>query len=83
MEIFTQKEADDRCEAGKISNVPIRFFIEALIESDNEDDEFLEESYHSDIECTEAEFLEAEGDIHYERHTVFANGTSQICLTKR
>lgn len=34
------------------------------------------------IECTEQDFLEAEGEIEYERHTVRENGCSQICLTK-
>jgi hypothetical protein len=34
------------------------------------------------IEATEQEFLEASGEITYERHTVFANGVSQVCLTK-
>jgi hypothetical protein len=33
-------------------------------------------------ECTESEFLETEGNIRYERHTVRENGVSQICLTK-
>lgn len=33
-------------------------------------------------ECTEREFIEAEGYIHYERHTVSENGVSQICLSK-
>ena len=34
------------------------------------------------IECTEQEFLEHNGVISYERHTVRENGVSQICLTK-
>ena len=34
------------------------------------------------IEVSEAEFLECDGAITYERHTVRENGASQICLTK-
>lgn len=34
------------------------------------------------IEVSEGEFLEYEGQISYERHTVRENGCSQICLTK-
>lgn len=34
------------------------------------------------IEVSESEFLEYEGQISYERHTVRENGCSQICLTK-
>lgn len=34
------------------------------------------------LEVDEGEFLEAEGVIEYERHTVHANGVDQICLTK-
>lgn len=33
-------------------------------------------------EVEEAEFLEADGVIEYERNTVFENGVKQICLTK-
>lgn len=50
-------------------NMSVRFFI-----YEYEDDEF--------VECIELDFLEAEGVIEYERHTVFSNGCSQICLTK-
>lgn len=83
MEIFTQKEVEERSGNGCFKDMPIRFFMLAIIESDNEDDEFLEESYHDYVECTESEFLNAEGEITYERHTFFVNGVSQICLTKR
>lgn len=58
-------------------NVPVRFFIydyDIEYNTINEEDPIRE--------CTEAEFLEAAGKIEYERHTVFANGVSQICLTK-
>ena len=34
------------------------------------------------IEVSEAEFIEYDGAITYERHTVRENGASQICLTK-
>lgn len=34
------------------------------------------------VEVDEAEFLAAEGSITYERHTMWANGVNQICLTK-
>jgi len=34
------------------------------------------------VECSEREFIEYEGVIHYERHTVRENGVAQICLTK-
>jgi hypothetical protein len=34
------------------------------------------------VECTESEFLNAEGVIEYERNTAFQNGVNQICLTK-
>ena len=50
------------------SNIPIRFFM-----YDGEGDY---------TECTESEFLDAEGVIEYERFTVRENGVSQICLTK-
>jgi hypothetical protein len=54
-------------------NLPIRFFKWDEQEGENSGD-FLE--------CTEADFLEAPGDIEYMRHTVFDNGVKQICLTK-
>ena len=54
-------------------NIPVRFF---LIRMDDEDGEI------DTHEVDEQEFLNAEGVIEYERFTVFANGVSQICLTK-
>jgi len=33
-------------------------------------------------EVTEREFIDYDGVIHYERHTVFQNGVDQVCLTK-
>jgi hypothetical protein len=34
------------------------------------------------VECSEHEFLDYDGVIHYERHTVRENGAAQICLSK-
>jgi hypothetical protein len=52
--------------------VPVRFFIYDI------------EAEELDIiETNETTFLETTGEIEYERHTVFASGVSQICLTKR
>ncbi len=53
-------------------NVPVRFFVIG----DNEGGEL------DLIEVDEGEFENAPGNISYERHTIFANGVSQICLTK-
>jgi hypothetical protein len=39
-------------------------------------------SDYGDIELTREEFLAAEGAIEYERHTMFTNGVSQVCLTR-
>lgn len=55
-------------------NMTIRFYI--IDRSEAVDSEI------DVIEVDEDEFLEAEGTIEYERHTVFQNGVSQICLTK-
>ena len=52
----------------------VRFFVW--------DDESKNPDEQDFAETDEAEFLEAEGVIKYERHTVFENGVSQICLTK-
>lgn len=54
-------------------DIPVRFFIWPE-DCDQDEADFTE--------CDEQEFLEAEGVIKYERHTVFLNGVSQICLTK-
>ena len=51
-----------------IKSIDVRFFI------DNESGEGREVSHH--------EFEDVEGDINYERHTIFENGVRQICLTK-
>lgn len=69
---FQTQEIIDRADLG-FKNIPIRFFI-------YEDDEGSGELEIT--ETNEAGFLEAEGVIEYERHTVFQNGCSQICLSK-
>jgi len=55
-----------------IEKINVRFFV---YDYENEEDELIKE-------VTEAEWLEAEGKITYERNSVFANGCRQICLTK-
>ena len=56
-----------------LNNIPVRFF---LIRVDDEDGETDQQ------EVNEFEFLQADGEIDYERNTVWENGCSQICLTK-
>lgn len=51
----------------------IRFFVYDWIEDENDWDI---------IECDELEFLQFDGEISYERHTMFDNGVNQVCLTK-
>lgn len=51
----------------------VRYFI---MDYDTADGEF------DLIEVDEHEFLDAEGEISYKRHTVAENGVSQICLSK-
>lgn len=59
-----------------LNNQAIRYFINSYNEGDTgEDADIL-------IEVSEREFMNADGEITYERHTVFENGVSQICLTK-
>lgn len=58
-------------------DIPVRFFV-----YDEEIFNEYDETNGNYREATEQEFLEAEGAIEYERHTVYANGCSQICLTK-
>ena len=55
-----------------INNIPVRFFT---VDYEGEEGPDL-------LEVSEHEFLEAEGYISYERHTMRENGASQICLTK-
>lgn len=56
-----------------INHIPVRFFYY---------DEDANAGEGDFAECGEADFLEAKGEIEYERNTVFENGISQICLTK-
>ena len=55
----------------KTLTLPVRFFKYDFI---NDDIEI--------VEITEAEFIDIEGQIEYERNTMFENGVNQICLTK-
>lgn len=62
----------------------IRYF---LFDEDapNDDSLLLHASGYGDIvECTQLEWEACPHDwpITYERHTIFSNGVSQICLTK-
>jgi hypothetical protein len=53
------------------SKLPVRFFV---VDYEGEEVDLKEVNEH--------EWLEAEGRISYERHTMRQNGASQICLTK-
>lgn len=53
----------------------VRYFV---IDYDSEDDVMPWDLK----EVSEHEFMTAEGEITYERHTMSENGVSQICLTK-
>jgi hypothetical protein len=53
----------------------VRYFI---VDYDSEDDAMQWDI----VEVPEREFLAADGEITYERHTISENGVSQICLTK-
>jgi hypothetical protein len=66
-----ERERDTLTEQTK-NLIPVRYFV---IDYDLEDGPEL-------IECDEREFLQAEGEITYERHTVRENGVNQICLSK-
>mgnify|MGYP000573712105 CR=1 FL=1 len=52
--------------------LPVRYFI---LDYDLEDGPEV-------VEVDEHDFLQAEGAITCERHTMWANGVNQICLTK-
>lgn len=39
------------------------------------------DAFADDVEVTESEFEELGGFVSYQRHTLFNNGVSQICLT--
>lgn len=53
----------------------VRYFI---VDYDAEDDAMQWDL----VEVSEREFIDADGEITYERHTISENGVSQICLTK-
>lgn len=53
--------------------ITIRFFI---YDYDDEQEDY------DIIEVSESEFLDFDGEIEYERHTVRENGVNQVCLTK-
>lgn len=61
-----QEEIEDK------ERLPVRYFV---LDYDLEDGPEI-------MEVDEAEFLAAEGSITYERHTMWANGVNQICLTE-
>lgn len=54
-----------------MENVTVRFFVET---------EYADELIECDVSTFEME-LENGAVIKYERHTVYANGVRQICLT--
>ena len=56
---------------GYFATIPVRFFV---VDYEGDEVDLLEVNEH--------EFLQAEGRITYERHTVRENGASQIVLTK-
>jgi hypothetical protein len=56
------------------AKLPVRFFIY----SDETESEEVDV-----VEVDESAFLEAQGEIEYQRDTVYQNGVAQICLTKR
>lgn len=53
------------------STIPVRFFV---VDFEGEEADIVEVNEH--------EWLKAEGEITYERHTIRENGAAQICLTK-
>ena len=68
---LTHEDVYNRTEIGKM-DIPTRFYTMAYVDKELDL-----------VECTEAEFLDAAGTIHYERHTMHQNGVNQICLTKK
>jgi hypothetical protein len=70
--IDVEQERDTLEEQLESASVPVRYFV---LDYDMEDDPEV-------VEVREYDFLAAEGAITYERHTVWANGVNQICLTK-
>lgn len=64
----------ETAHAGLISGLPVRFFV-LNDELDTTDEGEL-------IETSLFAFMEVEGEITMERHTMSENGCNQICLTK-
>lgn len=58
-------------------NMTIRFFV-----YDDEIRNEYDDTTGNFIEVNEADFLESNGVIEYERNTIHENGVKQICLTK-
>lgn len=59
-------------------NIPVRFFsysYDDLTEGREDDNEL------TTVEVSHLTFESLKGVITYERHTIFANGVRQICLT--
>jgi hypothetical protein len=67
----TGASAHNRNPWGGTMVIDVRFFI---FDCDLDEPDYRE--------CTENEFLDHEGMIHYERNTVRENGVNQICLSK-
>tara|TARA_R110000851_G_scaffold94427_1_gene205244 strand:- start:413 stop:661 length:249 start_codon:yes stop_codon:yes gene_type:complete len=73
---YTQEEVNNLMDSG-IDSMNVRYFIYAMVYDD---------SGMCDIEYVEVDeyaFLEQDGTIEYDRHTVHQNGVNQIMLTKR
>lgn len=70
MQEYTKEQAESRRKCGQL-NVPTRFFMFGMVNGELEQ-----------IEVTESEFMESDGAITYERHTVHMNGVNQIILFK-
>lgn len=49
----------------------------SMAELDNPENEFYWDTWNDELE-----FLQFDGEISYERHTMFENGVNQVCLTK-
>jgi hypothetical protein len=58
-------------------NQNIRFFITCYGEADSPPDTVIDV-----VEVDEMEFLQHDGVISYERHTIFENGCNQVCLVR-
>jgi len=67
-----ERERDTLEERLEDAAVPVRYFV---LDYDLEDGPDI-------VEVDEHDFLQFKGSITYERHTVWANGVNQICLTK-